>query len=92
MRKTNTVGHWLIHLYTFHVSVMEKVFVYHIVQTGSRLTDIWAMLSEKGVFEHAQKNTDSDSACACAKSHPGIFSPLIHSLVSNNSVSGQRRP
>ena len=31
------------------------------------------------------------SACACTRSYPGIFSLLIHSLVSNESVSGQRR-
>ena len=28
----------------------------------------------------------------CAKSHPGICSPLIHSIVSNDSVSRQQRP
>ena len=28
----------------------------------------------------------------CAKSDPGICSPLIHSIVANDSVSGQRRP
>ena len=29
--------------------------------------------------------------CTGAKSHPGICSPLKHSIVPNNSVSGQRR-
>ena len=28
----------------------------------------------------------------CAKSHPGICSLLIHSIVCNNSVSGQCKP
>ena len=37
------------------------------------------------------KCTDSDSYSACAKSHPGICSPLIHSIVSIDSVSGQGR-
>ena len=35
---------------------------------------------------------DSVSSHACAKSHPGICSPSIHSIVSNDSVVGQRRP
>ena len=38
------------------------------------------------------KCTDSDSSRTCAKSHPGICSPLIYSIVSYDSVSGQRRP
>ena len=37
------------------------------------------------------KYTNSDLLHACARSHPGIYPPLIHSLVSNDSVSGQRR-
>ena len=36
--------------------------------------------------------TDSDSPRACAKTHPGICFPLIHSVVSNDSVSGQQDP
>ena len=35
------------------------------------------------------KCTDSDSSHTCAKSQLGICSPLIHSVVSNDSVSGQ---
>ena len=50
----------------------------------------WATPSEKGPSNMA-KCTDSDSSHVCAKSHPGICSPLIHSMVSNNSVSRQRR-
>ena len=30
--------------------------------------------------------------CAWEKSYPGVCSPLIQSIVSNDSVSGQRRP
>ena len=29
------------------------------------------------------------SSCACAKYHPGLCSPFIHSVVSNESVNGQ---
>ena len=28
-------------------------------------------------------------SCTCAKSHPGLCSQFIHSVVSNESVSGQ---
>ena len=36
------------------------------------------------------KRTASHAYRACAKSHADICSPLIHSIVSNDSVSGQR--
>ena len=39
-----------------------------------------------------QKCIDSDSYHACTECHPGICSPLIHSIASNDSVSGQQRP
>ena len=32
------------------------------------------------------------SSCACARSHSGLCSPLILSIVPNNCVSGQQRP
>ena len=32
------------------------------------------------------------SSCTCAKYHPGLCSPFILSVVSNDSVSGQWRP
>ena len=38
------------------------------------------------------KYTDSDSSYACAKSHPCICSPLMHSTVFNDSVSRQQNP
>ena len=38
------------------------------------------------------KCTYSDTTHACAKFDPGICFPLLHSIVSNDSVSGQRRP
>ena len=31
------------------------------------------------------------SSCACSEYHPGLFSPFIHSVVSNDFVSGQGR-
>ena len=38
------------------------------------------------------KYKDADLSRACVKSHPGICFPFIYSVVSNESVSGQRRP
>ena len=32
------------------------------------------------------------SSCACAKYHPGVCSPFIHSIVSNDSVNERGRP
>ena len=32
------------------------------------------------------------SSCICAKYHPSLCSPFIHSVVPNDSISGQRRP
>ena len=32
------------------------------------------------------------SSCACAKYQPGLWSPLINSSISNDSLSGQWRP
>ena len=37
------------------------------------------------------KCTNSNSSCACLKYHHDICSPLIHSIVSNDSVSRQQR-
>ena len=52
---------------------------------------IWAEPSEK-VSSNVCKMRRFRSPCACAKSHPCICSLLKHCIVSNISVSGQRRP
>ena len=52
---------------------MSKVTFTHV---GAHL----GLAKPKGVLEHAQKCTDADSSHACAKSHPGIYSPLEHSM------------
>ena len=46
--------------------------------------------TRKYVFEHAENAWDSDSSNACAKSPPSICSALIHSIMSDDSVRGQR--
>ena len=66
---------------------------------------IWAAFSEKVFvcislyeprlvkrFQACAKCIDSDSACACAKSHRDICFPLMHSVVSDDSVNRLRRP
>ena len=45
-------------------------------------------VKRKSVFQHAQ----FQMSCACAKYHPGLCSPLIHFVVSNDSVRGQWMP
>ena len=53
---------------------------------------IWTKPSEKVSMNMRTKCTGSDSSNTCAKSHLGICSPLIHSIQSSGSVSGQWRP
>ena len=53
--------------------------------------NIWTASSEK-VLSSMRKICGFTSPCACAKYHPGIRSPFIRSIVSNDSVRGQRRP
>ena len=50
----------------------------------------WAPSSEK-VPPNTCKLRRFRPSCACAKSHPGLYSSLIHSTVSNGSFNGQRR-
>ena len=50
-----------------------------------------AALKEK-VPSSMRKMCGLTSSCACARSRTGICSPLMHSIESNDSVSGLRRP
>ena len=85
----------------YHLDVLMgccnfSVFVYVIRLFNHRKTKIlialttwrsfykWAASSEK---VHSIQNAHLDSPCACAKSRPGVCSPLIHSIVSNDSVN-----
>ena len=45
-----------------------------------------AVPSEK-VSSRIRKICGFTSSCACARSHPGLYSPLIHSIVSSDSES-----
>ena len=50
---------------------------------------MYASPSENRVFEHAQNATIQIHPMH-AQSHPGMFSPLMRSIVFNDSVTGQR--
>ena len=52
-----------------------------------RANNKWAKPSEK-VPSNMRRFR---SSCTCTNHHPGLCSPFIHSVVSNNSVSGQGR-
>ena len=51
----------------------------------------WA-LSKENVDSNMHKMSIFGSSCACAKYQPGLCSPFIHSVGSNDSVSRQWRP
>ena len=50
-----------------------------------------AMSMEK-VTSNTRKMCRFSTFCACAKCHPGLCSPFIHSVISNDSVSRRWRP
>ena len=51
----------------------------------------WAASSEN-VSSSMRKMSGFTSSCACTKYHPGSSSQFIHSVGSNDSVSGQWQP
>ena len=55
------------------------------------LLPYWALPSEN-VPSNMHKMRRFKSFCACLKYDPGHCSSFIHSVVSNDSVSGQRMP
>ena len=52
---------------------------------------IWATQSEN-VPSSMRNMCGFTSSCACARSHPSLCSPLIHSIVSNESASDSEGP
>ena len=50
-----------------------------------RVTACMGHFKRKSIFKHAQN--DSNLYPACTKSHQGICSQLIHSVISTDSVS-----
>ena len=69
---------------------VESTVVYN-VRVHVRSWIIWAESSEK-VPSSMRKIMKLTSPCTCAKSHLGICSAFKHSVISNDSVSGRRRP
>ena len=61
------------------------------LQLVKEVSNIWTMPSEK-VLSNMCKMRRFISSCECAKYHPGLCPLFIHSLVSNDSVCGQRKP
>ena len=48
--------------------------------------------SSENMPSNMRKMHSFRSSCACAKYHPGLSSQFIHSVISNDSVSGQWSP
>ena len=79
---------YLYHSNSEQVSTLNKIVRF---DAQSKLSIIWTVSSENAPSS-MRKKCGFASACAPARSHPGICSPLIHSIVSSDSDSGQRRP
>ena len=66
------------------------VFISLLFRLSSK-TLLWAASFEK-VPANISKMRRFRSSCACEKYHPGLCSPIKHSVVYNDSISGQWRP
>ena len=64
-------------------------YSYRLIQFSPRLRKA---ASSETMPSNMRKMSEFRSSYACAKYHPGFYSPFVHCQVSNNSVSGQRRP
>ena len=94
---------WLeiVRLHSFYMKLGEIGIMLHVIYQWRRLSlnllntntrdDIRAASGEK-VPSNMRKMRTSRSSYECAKYHPGISSPFLYFVVSNDSVSGQRRP
>ena len=60
--------------------------------TGHSINLMFTMLFPFIYAPRRAKMCGLTSSCACAKSHPGICSPLKHSIVANKCVCRQYRP
>ena len=81
------------HTFSGYSSWPESYILHMLKDTFSYDHIIWATLSEK-VPSSMRKMCGLTSSCACPRLHPGICSPLKHSIVhvSSDSVCGQRKP
>ena len=84
VKKNDTNLIWKIYNEVNSLKVnIELLFLFSAHQFGH--------VKPKRAFEHARKWAFR-SCCACAKCHPSLCSPVIQSVVSNDSVGGQWRP
>ena len=71
-------------------------FYFRSSSLNERTCNLWEFIiwvaSSENVPSRMRKMCGYSSTCACATSHPRLCFPLIHSMVSNDSCSGQRRP
>ena len=66
---------------------LSPALIINTVNISSARDNKFAASSEKkGVFKHV-KMCRFRSSCACAKYHPGLCTPFLHSVVSKNAVS-----
>ena len=84
---------WMIHLYRNTTLLKRKMEICLYAKLLRETDIIWAALSEK-VHSSMCEIRGFASSCACARSHPGICSPVIRfcSTISNDYDSWQRRP
>ena len=80
----------MAHLYLLFKQFYPNLLICGVIAADKAVFQL-GLTKRKGVFVHAQ-NAQIQSSRACAKPHPGICSALIHSIVSNDSVSRQHKP
>ena len=56
----------------------------------TRVDCTWTVSSEN-VHSNMRRMCRFRSSCACTKCHPGLCSPFMHSVASNETLSGQGR-
>ena len=84
---------WCVRGFTLMVPRHSETEIHNSwILTKERLSLVihWAEPSEK--MPSSKRKMRSFRSCACATYHPGIYSIFIHSVVFNDSISGQWRP
>ena len=81
----------IIGLIALHLEQKTTCNILDISREYKYPSNVWVAPSKR-CLRACAKSTDSDSysSYTCAKSHPCICSPFIQSIVSYDSVSGQR--
>ena len=76
------------------VSCFETLTLGQLLQTAFAVIRILAFgpRQAKKLPSNMREMRRFKSSYACAKYHPVLWSPFIHSVVTNDSISGQGRP